>query len=202
MQPGSLHTIGDAASHYTHIRILMGMIVGLGLTHLLRQVARLIEHPGQRGIYWVHGVWAVFTFVYLLHFWWWQYHLSAGVAWTFNLYLFVTLYALLLYLLCALALPENMQGYHDYREYFFARRGWFFGLLALVFAVDLADTALKGHDYLQRLGPEYYWRNGVFIVACLAAARLRSARVHGAFAVLALAYEISWIARHYELMGS
>lgn len=38
-----------AASHssdlYLHVRVLLGMVVGLGLTHLLRNLARTVEHP-------------------------------------------------------------------------------------------------------------------------------------------------------------
>ena len=58
----------DPASHanlYIHVRILLGMIVGLGLTHLLRHLARIVERPQTRRIYWVHLVWAGFMFVYL-----------------------------------------------------------------------------------------------------------------------------------------
>ena len=99
----------DPASHanlYIHVRILLGMIVGLGLTHLLRHVARIVERPRAHRIYGVHLVWAGFMFVYMLHFWWWEFSLSHQAHWSFMFYLYVTLYALLLYLL----MQQSMAG--------------------------------------------------------------------------------------------
>lgn len=190
--PNSLATL------YIHVRILLGMIVGLGLTHLLRHLARIVERPKVRRVYWVHLVWALFMFVYLLHFWWWEFTLSHQASWNFNLYLFVTVYALLLYLLCALIFPDSVDDYQDYRDYFYSRGHWFFGLLAVMFAVDLVDTAIKGAAYFHHLGPEYLVRNGGYVVASLVAMKTRNRHYHGAFAVAALIYELSWIVRRYE----
>jgi hypothetical protein len=117
---------------YLHVRVLMGMIVGLALTHLLRHAARIVEHPGQTRIYWVHLVWALSMFLFLLHFWWWEFRLASLQRWSFNLYLFVVIYALLLYLLCALIFPEQIAGYKDCRDYYYSRRAWFFGTLAVM----------------------------------------------------------------------
>ena len=36
---------------YLHVRVLMGMIIGLGLTHLLRHFARIVEQPKRHAIY-------------------------------------------------------------------------------------------------------------------------------------------------------
>jgi hypothetical protein len=176
------------------------MIVGLGLTHLLRHLARIVERPKVRRIYWVHLVWALFMFIYLLHFWWWEFYLSHQTRWNFNLYLFVTVYALLLYLLCALIFPESVDDYQDYRDYFYSRGHWFFGLLAVMFAVDVVDTAIKGADYFRHFGPEYLMRNTGYILASLVAMKTRNRYYHGAFAVVALLYELSWILRRYEAL--
>ncbi len=185
---------------YLHVRVLLGMVVGLGLTHLLRNFARLIDRPLQSKVYWVHALWAVFVFVYLLHFWWWEFHLAGKIQWTFLLYLFVTLYALLLYLLCTVILPEDMSAHDRYREYYFARRQWIFGLLALVFAVDLCDTWIKGQDYFNSFGLEYPLRNAIYMACSLVAMRVRSGWYHGSFVLLAFVYQISWIIRQFETL--
>jgi hypothetical protein len=194
----------DPASHanlYIHVRILLGMIVGLGLTHLLRHVARIVERPRAHRIYSVHLVWAGFMFVYMLHFWWWEFSLSHQAHWSFMLYLYVTLYALLLYLLCALVFPESLAEGSGYRDYYYDRRTWFFGLLALMFVVDVGDTLIKGQPYAQQLGPEYWVRNALYIVGSLVAIATRNPRFHGTFAVMALLYELSWIWRRYEILA-
>lgn len=67
----------------------------------------------------------------------------------------IALYALQLYLLCALFFPEEMADYDGFREYFYSRRRWIFGCMALLFVADIADTLIKGVPYLRALGPVY-----------------------------------------------
>lgn len=192
--------IDIASNLYLHVRVLLGMIVGLGLTHLLRHVARIIETPSRHRIYWVHLVWVLSMFVYLLHFWWWQYRLASVGTWTFNLYLFVALYALLLYLLCALILPENLDQGVSYREYFYARRHWFFAVLALAYVADYADTWIKGAAYLHGFGLQYPLRNAAYVLASVLAMRTRKAWYHGAFAVAGLVFQLYWISHQFEVL--
>ena len=104
------------------------------------------------------------------------------------------------YLLCALIFPESVDDYQDYRDYFYSRGHWFFGLLAVMFAVDVVDTAIKGSDYFHHFGPEYLIRNTSYILASLIAMKTRNRYYHGAFAVVALLYELSWIVRRYEAL--
>ncbi|HYG06050.1 MAG TPA: hypothetical protein VD865_06515 [Stenotrophomonas sp.] len=185
---------------FIHMRIVLGMVVGLGLTHLLRQFARIIEHPGRKRLYWVHLVWAGSMFVYLLSFWWWEYRLSLVTQWTFNLYLFVTVYALLLYLLCTLVLPENIDEYRDWRDYFQARRAWFFGFLAAAYLIDLGDTRIKGEAYFAAMATEMLVRDLACVAFSLIAIATRNALYHGAFAVAGLAYQLLFIARQFEVL--
>jgi len=198
--PSSTLAPADAGALYLHVRVLLGMIVGLGLTHLLRHVARIVDHPKQTRVYWVHLVWVLFVFVYLLHFWWWEFRLSALTPWTFEIYLFVALYALLLYLLCVFILPDSLDGYDGYRAYFYSRRRWIFGTLAVVYVVDFVDTLIKGSAYLESFGPEYPIRTVAYVIACLIAIATARPRFHAVFAVAALLYQLSWIARQYELI--
>jgi hypothetical protein len=190
--------ITAVATVYVHVRILMGLIVGLGLTHVLRHLARFIERPAAHRMYGVHLVWCAFMFVYLLHFWWWEFRLADRPYWDFELYLFVILYSLLFYLLCTLLLPDELEEGASYESYYYSRRRWFFGLLALAFVLDLADTWIKGEAYFHSLGREYLWRNTGYVLACIGAILTTSRRYHAAFAVGALLYELSWIARRYD----
>lgn len=189
-----------AVDIYLHVRVLLGMIVGLGLTHLLRHAARIVEHPRQVPIYWVHLVWALSMFLFLLHFWWWEFRLTTVQHWSFNLYLFVVIYALLLYLLCALVFPEHIGDYNGYRDYFYSRRAWFFGTLAVTYMIDYADTWIKGSDYLRSFGAEYAIRNTCYVVLSLIAIGTRRPRYHAAFALAGVIYQLSWIAREFETL--
>ncbi len=42
---------------FPHIRIVMGMVIGLGVTRLLSGLARIVQHPGQYKLYPVHLAW-------------------------------------------------------------------------------------------------------------------------------------------------
>ena len=202
MQPSPPVHVETLANQYLHVRVLLGMVVGLGLTHLLRHFARIIDRPAQTRprLDWVHLLWAVSMFLYLLHFWWWEFRLGTAVHWTFMLYLFVTLYALLLYLLCAIVFPDNLEGHAGYGAYFMSRRQWFFGLLGLAYAVDLADTWIKGHAYFAGFGPELVWRSATYVVLCAVAMATRSRRFHAVFVIASLAYQVSWIVRQFETL--
>jgi len=188
------------ASLFLHVRVLLGMVVGLGLTHLIRHFARIIDRPVRERAYWVHLVWAVSMFLYLLHFWWWEFRLAGSVHWTFMLYLYVALYALLLYLLCAIIFPDSLEGYSGYEDYFYSRRKWFFGLLALAYVVDLGDTYIKGREYFASFGPELELRSLAYVAMCLVAIATDSRRFHAFFAVASILYQLSWIVRQFETL--
>ena len=106
---------------YLHVRVLLSMILGLGVGHLLRGVSRIVQHPRKYKIYWVHLVWTLFLFLYLIHFWWWEFYLQKVGQWTFPLYFFIAIYATLLFLLCSLFYPDEMGEYDGYRGYFYSR---------------------------------------------------------------------------------
>jgi hypothetical protein len=178
---------------FEYVAVLVSIIVGLGLTHLLSGAGRLIGTPRRVKAYWVHLVWSAYAFVYLVAFWWWEFQLSTVEVWTVQLYLFLLLYATLLYLLCVVLYPRESPS--DFREYFFLHRKWFFGVWVLIYLVDIPDTTLKGGAHLASLGIEYWATTVVFIALCLAAMITRNERFHGTFAVTAFAFELyqfSW----------
>lgn len=186
---------------YPHIRIVMGMVVGLGVTRLLSGVARIVQHPTQYRLYAVHLGWVASVLLMLVHFWWWEFDLYTLARWTFEKYLFIIGYAITLFLLSAFLFPESMQGYTSYRDFFYARRAWFFGLLAISSLFDVVDTLLKGEAHFARFGLEYMIRIPIFVVACLVAIKVKSPRYHGSFIVLTLIYQIWWILRRFDTLS-
>lgn len=140
---------------FPHIRIILGMVIGLGVTRLLSGVARIVQHPGQYRLYSVHLAWVVSVLLMLVHFWWWEFGLFQIETWTFGKYLFIIFYAVTLFLLCALLFPDSMLDYTSYEDFFYSRRAWFFGLLAATYLLDVIDTLLKGPEHFARFGVEY-----------------------------------------------
>ncbi len=187
-----------AAEVFPHIRIVIGMVVGLGVTRLLTGLARMIQHPDRDAIYGVHLAWVASLLLYLVHFWWWEFGLFGIEDWTFGTYLFVIGYAVTLFLLCALLFPDSMADYSGYEDFFLARRGWFFGLLAATYGMDVIDTLIKGEEHFARFGIEYLIRTPLLIALCLIAIWTRDRRFHIAFVAFTLIYQISWIARLFD----
>ncbi|ARU05653.1 hypothetical protein CCO03_14015 [Comamonas serinivorans] len=183
---------------YPHIRTVMGMVIGLGVTRLLSGVARIVQHPAQYRLYPVHLAWVASVLLSLVHFWWWEFGLYQVEVWTFGTYLFVIGYAILLFLQCALLFPDSLQDYLSYQDFFLARRSWFFGLLAATSLFDVIDTLIKGEEHFSRFAGEYLVRTPILVVLCIVAALTRSRVFHVAFVSSALMYQLSWIFRLFD----
>lgn len=186
---------------FPHIRIVMGMVIGLGLTRLLSGVARIVQHPKQYQLYGVHLAWVALVLLMLVHFWWWEFGLYEIAEWTFGKYLFLIGYAVALFLLCAFLFPESMQDYRSYEDYFYSRRAWFFGLLAATYLLDIVDTLLKGEAHFARFGNEYLIRTPVMVGLCAVAILSRNRRFHMAFVAFALVYQFWWILRLFDTIA-
>ncbi|MBN9233057.1 MULTISPECIES: hypothetical protein [Phyllobacteriaceae] len=183
---------------FPHLRIVMGMVIGLGVTRLLSGVARIIQHPKLYRLYPVHLAWVASLLLMLVHFWWWQFSLYQIPDWTFGKYLFIIGYAITLYLMCALLFPDSMQDYAGYEDYFFTRRAWFFGLLGATYLLDVVDTLLKGEAHFARFGHEYLIRTPLFVILCGIAILTTNRRFHLALIVFTLIYQASWILRLFD----
>lgn len=185
---------------FPHIRILLGMIVGLGIATLLKGIASFVQHPGRERIYWVHLGWTLSMFTLLAHFWWWEFRLIHVQQWSFIAYAFLIVYVVVLFLLCTLLFPDDLADYSGWRDYFQSRRKWFFGIMAASYLIDFGDTLIKGRDYFAGFGIEYPLRNLVYVLLCLIAMQTRSETFHRAFVIASLIYQVSWIYRLFDFV--
>ncbi len=179
----------------------MSMVIGLALAQLLMRLAGFVQSPGKNRVYLVY--------------------ISAGCCRcscsssisgggnirlqsvaeiNFGVYLFLICFCCLFYFLCVLLNPPSIEDYGGFEEYFISRRRWFFGLLAVTYAVDLIDTLLKGETYFRSLGWEYPTRNVVYIVLCIIAAITANRRFQAAFVTIGLIYQFTWIFRLYDVL--
>lgn len=137
---------------FPHVRIVMGMVVGLGITKLLTGYAGLIQHPRRTPLSPIHLLWGASILVELVLFWWWEFELYGVKSWSFGLFAFLIGYAVTLYLLAALIFPDKIDEYDGYEDYFLKRRHWFFAILGATFLLDIVDTVVKGEPYFDTLG--------------------------------------------------
>jgi hypothetical protein len=183
---------------FLHIRVVVSMIVGLCIATLLNGFARFVQHPRRAKVSILHLGWAASLLLWIIHFWWWEFRLTLIQQWTFTIYFFIILYAILFYFLCTLLFPSDVNDYAGYEDYFLSRRKWFFGFLAATFVADIIDTNLKGAAYLHSFGMEYPIRIAAGLALCLVAMFTGNRRIQMVLLVVSLLYQISFIARLYE----
>ena len=174
-------------SIFEYIMVLVSIIIGLGITHILKNIALLIQHKDIK-FYWIHTIWCINIFFMLVFFWWWQYNYVIIDEWTFGLYLFIIFFALIYFLLSALLFSNR--EIKSYREHFYENKKWFFYLLALSIMTDYGDTALKGFEYFLDRGASYHLQVFVFTSMSIFGAKSNNEKYHGLFAVSNLSYQI------------
>ena len=103
---------------YSHVRVIISIIVGLCITTLLNGFARFVQHPRRDRVSLLHIGWAASLLLWIIHFWWWEFRLALVQQWTFARYSFVILYATLFYFLCTLLFPSDLKDYSGYENYF------------------------------------------------------------------------------------
>ncbi|MDQ2835254.1 MAG: hypothetical protein M3Y50_16225 [Acidobacteriota bacterium] len=183
---------------YLHVRVVISIIVGLCITTLLSGFARFVQHPKRARVSVLHLGWAASLLLWIIHFWWWEFRLTLVPQWTFAIYFFVIVYAILFYFLCTLLFPSDLKDYAGYEDYFLSRRRWFFGFLAATFVADVVDTWLKGSAYVQSFGIEYPVRIALNLAFCFTAILTKNRKVQFGVLTVSLLYHVFFILHVYS----
>jgi hypothetical protein len=197
-EEGRMHQPVGADQLFAHIRVVLSIILGLGITTLLKGIASIIEHPGRHRWSWIHMGWVAWALMSVVTFWWWEYRLAGIAAWSFESYLFVIAYASLYFLLAALLFPDDVREYGSYEGYWIARRRWFFGLIALITLMDVVDTSLKGAGRWLALGAAYDVRIAVMLLICGVGAAVSRRSAQMGLVLAALVYQAAYFAVEYS----
>ena len=186
---------------FEYVMVLVSIVVGLALTHLLQGLVEIAQRPRRMKIVSIHLVWSIYMVITVAFWWWWQFKLQLLSSWTFQAYLFVLGYAVILYILSALLVPKTLDPDLDLDQFFYDRRGWFFGFNALYFVVDLIDSRLKGTAHFEALGLEYVVSTVLSGLLCLGAMKTRSVVYHWVIGLGILLYQTAWAFRQFGTMG-
>lgn len=189
------------ADTFVHVRMIIGMILGLSLARMVNGFTRFIQHPSRMQVDAVHIIWSVNVLIAIIYFWWFEFYLTLIPRWTFGLYGFIIVYAILYAALSNLLFPDQIQEYRGYGDYFMSRRQWFFGIFALISLFDIGDTLIKGTDYFRDLGWAYPLRQGIIFVLSLIAIATPKRSYHLAFAIFETCYLLWWILSFYDFLG-
>src|SRR5437879_1173529 len=177
---------------FSYLSVLISIILALGMTRVLAGVGEMLQARLRRRIYWVHTVWIVNVFIYLVVAWWVFYRWRYQQPWTFFLFVFVLISPTILYLGALLLFPR--EGAADesinYKTHFYANHRAFFIILALYGPIDVLDSLFKGVHHFLELGPMYMISITLFLTGVTTAAITRNERFHKFYAIFFLAQTI------------
>ena len=173
---------------FEYLSVLISIILALGMTRVLAGVGEMLQARLHRRIYWVHAVWVVNVFLYLVVAWWIFYRWRNQQPWTFFLFIFVLISPTILYLASILLFPpeSDFEESIDYKTHYYANHRAFFVLFAMFTPVDIVDSLLKGIPHFLQLGPQYIVSNSLYFVGLVTAAITRNERYHEFYAVFFL----------------
>ena len=177
---------------FEYLSVLISIIVGLAITQLLSGAARLIQLRRRVRPHATTLCWMVFLFLLDTQIWWAAFFRRFNQDWNFFLFLFYLLMPILAFLLSYLVLPElGDEDEIDLADNFNANRPWFFGLFALLLCASLMEQAIRVGTL--HLDADVAFRL-LFLVLSLAAACVRSTRVHAWGAVVAVLLMCGYVA--------
>ena len=164
---------------FSYLSVLISIILALGMTRVLAGVGEMLQARSRRRLYWVHAVWVVNLFLYLVVAWWIFYRWRNQQPWTFFLFIFVLISPTILYLASIVLFPpeSSLDDFVNYKTHYYSNHRVFFVLFAL----------LEGISHLVALGPLYFISSILFFARLVIAAITRNERYHQCYAIFFLA---------------
>jgi len=170
---------------FEYLSVLLSIIVGVGITHMIMGLGRLISHTGGRSIYWVHVVWTLNIALYLVVFWWWAINLRILDEWSFLPFLVVLLEPALLCLAGSILYPISMPAGLEYKAHFYRSRRVFFSVIVAISISDLIVVLYSAPTaHLAELGWPFYIFFLISFLGGTTSAVVDNERFQGAFSIL------------------
>ena len=128
-----------AMDEFTYLSVLIGLILGLGITQLMEGFGRLLQLRDRIIWYWPGKVWGLILLIFHIQAWWAMYELRHIPHWTFPSFIVVLVQPVLLFLLSALALPDARdEDAMDLRAAFMSHAPFTFIVASLMVLSSLA----------------------------------------------------------------
>jgi hypothetical protein len=158
-----------AVSEFEFVSVLISIVVGLGITHVLRGVAVAVDEREQAPIDSVHMAWTGVVFLNLALNWWVLFSWREHAVWSFDLFFSLIVWVVALYLPVVFLFPPRKTATESWATVYRKNRQWFLGSFAVFAAADIWVTALRGGlfdppAYLPLVGHYFVlWISGVFV---------------------------------------
>jgi hypothetical protein len=178
---------------FSYLSVLISIVLALGMTRVLQGLGEMLQARSHRRVYWVHALWVLNIFLFLVVAWWIFYRWRFEQNWTFFLFVFVLISPTVLYLCSLLLFPrEGDMSVRDYKTHYYANHRAFFTVFVFFVPVDVVDTLLKGIPHFVAQGPQYVAASIILFSTTAAGAITRNETYHKLFAIYCLCH-IVWI---------
>lgn len=178
---------------FDYFGVLVSVMLGMALTHLLKGLAKLVQTRHESSIYWVHIVWTLNVFIFVLAIWWGMFWWRGLQDWTVEWFFFISIYATALYLWASLLYPPDFPRGFAFENWFFDNKHWFFGAQTLVLLLDIPETFEKSVLGLRPVPRQYELLMPVLLLIAVTGFFSNSRRVHAGLAVSWLIATLSYL---------
>lgn len=137
---------------FEFLSVLISIVIGLGLTHLLKGLGHVIYHRHLNGVDPVHTSWALAVFVILILNWWVVLLWRDVTQWSFSTFFTMVIWCCSFYALALSVFPPGLSDETDYRQLFEENRSWILGTFIIMTLLDQLVTFQR-----ERHLPELYY---------------------------------------------
>jgi hypothetical protein len=149
---------GLAMTDFEYLSVLVAIIVGIGFTHLLLSIGRILGEVKSLNVSAVQFIWAANILMMLVTFWWWAISLRNLEEWVFLQLLFLLFDVSLWCLMAAILFPTSIPANYDLGAHFENKRKPFFTILIILAFADPLTASILGTEHLIDLGWAYlHW---------------------------------------------
>lgn len=180
-------------TQFEYLGVFISVIVGLAVAHTINSAGAVIVNRKEIRFYWIHSIWCLNILLYLVNFWWFVFYWNRLQQWNYFLFLLLISYAILISLMTLILLPGRIPASYDFKDHFYSKRKWFFGLHTLLWFIDMAETYLKHSSGVREMHRFYLPFNLVLILLTFIAIFTDNKRYHGFFAIFWLIWVMGYI---------
>jgi hypothetical protein len=136
---------------FNFMMVLLSIIVGLGLTEILVNIARQIKARKTSKTFWVHSGVVLLLFMGFLQIWWESWGLHELEQWAFHHLLLMLVTPVGLFIISHLVYPDDLEGV-DMEEYYFENSRLLWVAAALFVPSGMIFNAVAFDHSLFRMG--------------------------------------------------
>ncbi len=131
-------------TEFEYLAVLVSIVLGLGVTHLLAGVGRMIHRREVDTIDPLHAMWTASTFWVLILNWWVFFQAQSFDTWSFELFIVVILWSVSYFMLAMILFPPDLKDGEAYGQIFEKNRKWFLSIFVVASLVDVLLTSMRG----------------------------------------------------------